>query len=748
MQVLTIAIYAGSLLLFIRLRPLWRMIGPSLLDSYVIGVALFAVGSVFVWLFLPLSHAAQIMQIGLAAGISSALGASLWSVLLARRIHYLRFVGANLYKKTNSHNHFLISAGLIFCSAVCIWFLIQVSLHAHLRELLLATALGDKGAFNQARLIVSSGVEGYFAPGYVKQFRDIGIPVLCTAALLCHGTYRARIIFYSAIAIALIAMFVSGQRLVILVFMLCLGCGFIVDLLGPAPGRLMPLRFAIPIFLAMGLSLILLTQLLGRAGIPLTPEPDKSVQFAFGVRWQEITGTTAVKRDGSLLLTSVTKPGEENKYRLQSEVVTVKAGYEYQLRYSIEAEGPSLIGIVDRESGRWVAQESLSGQHSLIFIAPSSSVWIVVASADSPVGNSTILINDLSLIPLGAPSLEVKRRFEAFGLTWSAARAQTEIDTGRSWLSFRDRITRLTRQSLVLTSNPISVVPEKFYSVAYEMTVREGSLRVGVLNQKSNEWIIGEPAGSSDRLYFRAPAASVRFFIANDMQTNGITSAVLQKFEVREETEDAFKRHETYAKPSRDFLPSVQDIKAVQDIKGEDVLRHEEEVKKISLTGWRAADAVVQLAHRAVMAVPQENTISYDAWADAAPTYGRGWIAELGGLRFGTQQQMSNKLSAAIRYGEQGNSPLALPTDLYYNWGLSGVVVFSAIYALLFFGLDLYLSSSGSPLLWAGKLFLFVSIPFMYSPFLFLLYGGAVVLALAAYVLFGGAIRSTIHGSP
>ena len=57
------------------------------------------------------------------------------------------------------------------------------------------------------------------------------------------------------------------------------------------------------------------------------------------------------------------------------------------------------------------------------------------------------------------------------------------------------------------------------------------------------------------------------------------------------------------------------------------------------------------------------------------------------------------------------------------------------LYALGFLWLDILLVGRNSPLLSAAKLFMFFSIPSMYSPFLFLLYGGAVVLALACYVI-------------
>jgi hypothetical protein len=58
----------------------------------------------------------------------------------------------------------------------------------------------------------------------------------------------------------------------------------------------------------------------------------------------------------------------------------------------------------------------------------------------------------------------------------------------------------------------------------------------------------------------------------------------------------------------------------------------------------------------------------------------------------------------------------------------------SAICALGFLLLDKMITASRSILLYATKLFLFFSIPTMYSPYLFILYGGAILLAITVYV--------------
>lgn len=148
----------------------------------------------------------------------------------------------------------------------------------------------------------------------------------------------------------------------------------------------------------------------------------------------------------------------------------------------------------------------------------------------------------------------------------------------------------------------------------------------------------------------------------------------------------------------------------------------------------RPIAAIVALVHRAIIAVPRENTISYEFWAVDAPTYGQGWITDLGGLKPGTQKQLSNVLSEANRGGQAGNSPMALAVDIFHNWGWVGVAVFPALFALVFAATDKILTLGNSPIFIGNKIFLFFSIPLMYSPFLILLYGGAVTISIIIYI--------------
>src|SRR5258707_12221320 len=87
--------YLVALGLFAFARPVWQQIGPSLLDSFVIGLSLFAVGSILVWVE-GLADSETVMRIGVSPGLPGILAASLWDLVSAPRIP-----GFNSFAATN-----------------------------------------------------------------------------------------------------------------------------------------------------------------------------------------------------------------------------------------------------------------------------------------------------------------------------------------------------------------------------------------------------------------------------------------------------------------------------------------------------------------------------------------------------------------------------------------------------------------------------------------------------------------------
>lgn len=157
---------------------------------------------------------------------------------------------------------------------------------------------------------------------------------------------------------------------------------------------------------------------------------------------------------------------------------------------------------------------------------------------------------------------------------------------------------------------------------------------------------------------------------------------------------------------------------------------------------------VLGLVERVVVMVPRENMATHPFWASIGPTYGASWAADLAGIVPGTQYAFSNELHFLLGGSELGNAPLGLPADAWLAWGWVGVLVLPWVYVLLLFALDSFLVRHPSPLSIATRAYLAIMLPFIYSPFLFILYGGVVALG-HLLILFGiRAIRRSLALPP
>lgn len=514
MNYLVIASYLAVILLYVFVRPRWRQIGPSLLDSFEIGLFLFGSGSILVWIE-GLANSEMVMRIGVLTAASGLLGAVLWSIAFRKKIAQLDFFGDARSFVADPADRFVISAGLVVSSLVSVIMLIAVFRHDHIRSLLLDAVFRNAGTLNDARIIMSSGSEGYFAPGYVKQFRDIIVPILCCAAVLFGKTYWPRSLVFLALVIALAGVFISGQRLTVVQYFLCFCTVVLIGQFSPRYDR-KSLYASVALLLVLFCALAAMTVLLGRLNTRVFDLP---------------------------------------------------------------------VGQIDKIRHEFVYFEDLK-------------------------------------------RAEVLKQIEVVKEKVKAAEASgtpSELDQARTELS-----------------------DIEYQAVAMEREITK--VRNGAMPSS-----------------YTGPLAS---------GTTGFASILSSS------------------------------------------------VVQIPLT----------LVQRAVVAVPRENTVAFPAWHDQPHAAGSGWLQDMGGIRFGTQKQLSNDLAIANHSSAMGNSPLGLPTDVFYNWGWAGVMIVPALFALAFLWLDIALVASRSALTSAAKIFMFFSIPTMYSPFMFILYGGFVAIGILAYV--------------
>jgi len=97
------------------------------------------------------------------------------------------------------------------------------------------------------------------------------------------------------------------------------------------------------------------------------------------------------------------------------------------------------------------------------------------------------------------------------------------------------------------------------------------------------------------------------------------------------------------------------------------------------------------------------------------------------------RESLSNILHSATGGSIHGNSPLGLPADVWLAWGWAGLILIPFLYAFAIGLLDMLLLANRSAIFFAVKIYLFVILPICYSPYLFILYGGAVALILITF---------------
>jgi hypothetical protein len=146
---------------------------------------------------------------------------------------------------------------------------------------------------------------------------------------------------------------------------------------------------------------------------------------------------------------------------------------------------------------------------------------------------------------------------------------------------------------------------------------------------------------------------------------------------------------------------------------------------------------IPNLFERMFLATPGENIHTYRYWGALGPTFGGSWLDELSSILPGIKPiGLSNKLHSLAGGSEQGNSPLGLPADIWFAWGWAGTLIVPFLYSFCIGFLDMMLMSRKSVILIGAKIFMMISILKIYSPFGFILYGGASVLVLLFFVLF------------
>jgi hypothetical protein len=204
-------------------RPGMKRSGIYLPDFFLAGIASYALGAGVIYATEGGESAHAVTMMAQVALLSACIGLIIGSKMLRAR-YPDDYVRHNLVQwRFGRGEESAIYLGLLAGAAICAVFSAGVLLNNTLVSLLSdALSIVEPGSLLQARKAITTGSEGYFAPGIVKQFRDILIPILIGAVILIVTRQSLnsiqRVIVWGTVALALFAMILTGVRSNIFLF--------------------------------------------------------------------------------------------------------------------------------------------------------------------------------------------------------------------------------------------------------------------------------------------------------------------------------------------------------------------------------------------------------------------------------------------------------------------------------------------------------------------------------------------------
>lgn len=215
--VVTTCIFA--LAIYCLSRPGMKRSGIYLPDFVILQLASYVAGAGLVFAADQSPEAQSVFLMAGLALISASGGFAVGAALLKRK-----------YPENYSHNNLIqwdfgsgeeksIYWGLAICTLVCGFFSFQVLSSDAVGNLITQVFQfpgEEEGSFLHARKLITTGGEGYFAPGFVKQFRDNLMPILLCAIILISRRKRLNsaqvALVLAASVMAVLAMLLAGVR--------------------------------------------------------------------------------------------------------------------------------------------------------------------------------------------------------------------------------------------------------------------------------------------------------------------------------------------------------------------------------------------------------------------------------------------------------------------------------------------------------------------------------------------------------
>lgn len=186
-----------------------------LVDAFLIGIALYFVGSTL----LNYNYFDFRSEIIYSLSFNSLLFALFGSIISL-------FIPSQKLKIVNKNSELFVFKSVYFVSILTsLFFIFQVISNQDLIAQLQYFIVGSQDSYNSIRKSITSGISGYFAPGYIKKFRDLLLPItLCF--LIVNKPKNYKFYFLVGITVLIPAIVLSGQRAVFLSSLLLLFLAF------------------------------------------------------------------------------------------------------------------------------------------------------------------------------------------------------------------------------------------------------------------------------------------------------------------------------------------------------------------------------------------------------------------------------------------------------------------------------------------------------------------------------------------
>lgn len=267
------------LVVYVLIRNGYGAVGTFLPDAYLAGLLLFCVGGVFVAWHEPSPEASTVALLGNLTLLSGLVGSVTTVAVLVpayRNTSFADQVIAAPLRRFDRLVGLLASVGVVTVTGAFIYLVLTGPIAAVFHSL---AAFVSDAALLDVRKAVASSRDGYLAPGYVKQFRDILGPIL-VVSLGWSPSRRIRLLRIPAFLLLVTAILLSGQRAPLVILLLSLLAGWYLlrkKRQVARPGRMRTVGMLSVAFLVL---LVAMDRLLGRVSteVPLWAVPVTSLR--------------------------------------------------------------------------------------------------------------------------------------------------------------------------------------------------------------------------------------------------------------------------------------------------------------------------------------------------------------------------------------------------------------------------------------------------------------------------------------